>query len=115
MQPHERFPRCFNLILTVGEYFVPHADHDGAVRDHGVRGIPGARWIWADVKTPEQHLAKSKWILDTFMPWEAERCNDVELTDANGILAGACAHRAQARGDAPIGAARCSAWAMWSC
>jgi hypothetical protein len=40
------------------------------------------------VTTPQEHLAKSKWILETFMPWEAERCNDIELTDDNGILAG---------------------------
>ena len=43
---------------------------------------------WNDVKTPEQHLAKSKWVLETFMPLEAERCHNVELTDDNGILAG---------------------------
>ena len=43
---------------------------------------------WGDVTTPEEHLAKSKWILDTFMPWEAARCRAIELTDANGILAG---------------------------
>ena len=53
-------------------------------------GIPGGPMdCWKDVKTPEQHLERSsKWILDTFLPWEAERCRNVELTDANGILAG---------------------------
>lgn len=35
---------------------------------------------WKDVKTPQEHLAKSKWILDTFLPWEADRCRNVELT-----------------------------------
>jgi hypothetical protein len=40
------------------------------------------------VTTPAEHLAKSRWILETFLPWEAERCRDVELTDDNGILAG---------------------------
>jgi hypothetical protein len=43
---------------------------------------------WGDVTTPAEHLAKSKWILDTFMPWEAERCRSIELTDENGVLAG---------------------------
>ena len=52
---------------------------------------------WKDVTSPQQHLERSKWILDTFLPWEAERCRNVELTDANGILAGAFrADRAQA-------------------
>ena len=40
------------------------------------------------MKTPEEHLAKSKWILETFLPWEAERCQNIELTDDNGILSG---------------------------
>jgi hypothetical protein len=52
-------------------------------------GIPeGPMDCWRDVSSPEEHLAKSKWILDTFFPWEGERCHHVELTDANGILAG---------------------------
>ena len=38
--------------------------------------------------TPAEHLEKSRWILETFLPWEAERCRDIELTDENGILAG---------------------------
>jgi hypothetical protein len=40
------------------------------------------------VHTPEEHLAKSKWILDTFIPLEGERCRNIELTDDKGILAG---------------------------
>ena len=43
---------------------------------------------WGECDSPAEHLAKSKWILDTFLPWEAERAKNVELTDANGILAG---------------------------
>ncbi len=43
---------------------------------------------WSDVRSPEEHLAKSIWILDTFLPWQGERCHNVELTDPNGILAG---------------------------
>ncbi|MBS2614676.1 FAD-binding oxidoreductase, partial [Salmonella enterica subsp. enterica serovar 1,4,[5],12:i:-] len=52
-------------------------------------GVPGGPMdCWGDVKTPEQHLERSRWILDTFVPWEAERCRDIALTDDNGILAG---------------------------
>jgi len=81
---------CFNLIPTVGEYFVfPALTTTGACEIMVFEGVPGGPMdCWRDVTTPEEHLAKSKWILDTFMPWEGERNRDSELTDANGILAG---------------------------
>ncbi|HEY1367258.1 MAG TPA: styrene monooxygenase/indole monooxygenase family protein [Gaiellaceae bacterium] len=81
---------CFNLIPTVGEYFVfPALTTTGECEIMVFEGVPGGPMdCWGDVSTPDEHLAKSKWILDTFMPWEGERCRDVELTDANGILAG---------------------------
>ena len=43
---------------------------------------------WQDVRTPAEHLARSLQILEQFLPWEAERCRDVQLTDPNGILLG---------------------------
>lgn len=43
---------------------------------------------WDGIKTPEQHLKKSLEILENHLPWEAERCRHVDLTDDNGILAG---------------------------
>jgi hypothetical protein len=81
---------CFNLIPTVGEYFVfPALTTSGPCEIMVFEGIPGGPMdCWSDVKTPAEHLAKSKWILDTFLPWEAERCRAIELTDANGVLAG---------------------------
>jgi styrene monooxygenase A-like protein len=81
---------CFNLVPTVGEYFVfPALTTTGECEIMVFEGIPGGPMdCWGDVTTPAEHLAKSKWILETFMPWEAERCHDVELTDDNGILAG---------------------------
>jgi len=80
----------FNLIPTVGEYFVfPALTTTGPCEIMVFEGIPGGPMdCWGDVKSPAEHLAKSKWILDTFLPWEAERAKKVELTDANGILAG---------------------------
>jgi hypothetical protein len=52
-------------------------------------GVPGGPMdCWADVKSPDQHLEKSKQILEQYLPWEAERCRDIQLTDDNGILAG---------------------------
>ena len=81
---------CFNLCPGVGEYFVfPALTTTGECEIMVLEGVPGGPMdCWGEVTTPEEHLAKSKWILDTFFPWEAERCRDVELTDANGILAG---------------------------
>ncbi|MDE2285497.1 MAG: FAD-binding oxidoreductase, partial [Hyphomicrobiales bacterium] len=80
----------FNLIPGVGEYFVfPSLTTTGPCEIMVLEGVPGGPMdCWADVKTPEQHLAKSKWILETFLPWEAERAKNVQLTDANGILSG---------------------------
>jgi 2-polyprenyl-6-methoxyphenol hydroxylase-like FAD-dependent oxidoreductase len=81
---------CFNLIPTVGEYFVfPALTTTGECEIMVFEGIPGGPMdCWGDVTTPQEHLAKSKWILETFMPWEAERNRYSELTDDNGILAG---------------------------
>ncbi len=80
----------FNLVPGVGEYFVfPALTTTGACEIMVFEGVPGGPMdCWNDVKTPAEHLAKSKWILDTFMPLEGERCREVELTDDNGILAG---------------------------
>jgi hypothetical protein len=82
---------CFNLIPGVGEYFVfPALTNSGACEIMVLEGIPGGPMdCWKDVTSPQEHLARSKWILDTFLPWEADRCRNVELTDANGILSGA--------------------------
>jgi len=81
---------CFNLIPTVGEYFVfPALTTTGPCEIMVFEGIPGGPMdCWGDVTSPAQHLAKSKWILETFLPWEAARCRDVALTDDNGILVG---------------------------
>ncbi|MHB1834632.1 MAG: styrene monooxygenase/indole monooxygenase family protein [Solirubrobacteraceae bacterium] len=81
---------CFNLVPGVGEYFVfPALTTTGACEIMVFEGIPGGPMdCWGDVSTPEQHLQRSKEILDQFMPWEAERCRAIELTDPNGILAG---------------------------
>lgn len=80
----------FNLIPGVGEYFVfPSLTTTGPCEIMVLEGVPGGPMdCWAEVKTPDQHLAKSKWILETFLPWEAERSKNIELTDPSGILTG---------------------------
>src|SRR5207245_5278725 len=91
MVPRKPFTAVsFNLVPGVGEYFVfPALTTGGECEIMVLEGVPGGPMdCWADVSTSDEHLARSKWILETFFPWEAERCHDVELTDPNGILAG---------------------------
>ena len=81
---------CFNLIPNVGEYFVfPALTTSGPCEImvfEGVRG--GPMDCWFGNLTPAVHLARSKQILETFLPWESARCRNLELTDDNGILSG---------------------------
>jgi hypothetical protein len=91
MVPRQPFTAVsFNLVPGIGEYFVfPALTTTGLCEIMVFEGVPGGPMdCWNDVRTPEEHLAKSKWILETLMPLEADRCHDVELTDENGILAG---------------------------
>jgi flavin reductase (DIM6/NTAB) family NADH-FMN oxidoreductase RutF len=80
----------FNLIPNVGEYFAfPALTASGPCEImvfEGVRGGPVDRW--SEDSTPAQHLAYSQELLKIFLPWEAERARNVELTDENGILSG---------------------------
>ncbi len=91
MAPRPEFSAvCFNLVPGVGEYFVfPALTTTGACEIMVFEGVPGGPMdCWDDVRTPEQHLERSLWILETFLPWEAARCRDVALTDPNGVLRG---------------------------
>lgn len=91
MRPTADYSRVsFNLIPGVGEYFVfPALTTTGPCDIMVFEGLPGGPMdCWRDVDSPRAHLARSLEILRTFLPWEAERCEQVELTDARGILAG---------------------------
>lgn len=91
MTPRTPFSRvCFNLIPGIGEYFVfPALTLSGPCEIMVFEGIPGGPMDrWADARTPERHLAECLRILRTWLPWEAERCDAVTLTDEQGILAG---------------------------
>ncbi|WP_428424373.1 styrene monooxygenase/indole monooxygenase family protein [Methylibium sp.] len=80
----------FNVIPGIGEWVMfPGLTTSGPCEIMSFFGIPGGPLdCWADVKTPEQHLEKSLSILETYLPWGAERCRDAQLTDDNGILSG---------------------------
>jgi flavin reductase (DIM6/NTAB) family NADH-FMN oxidoreductase RutF/flavin-dependent dehydrogenase len=91
MIPRSEYPAVsFNLIPGVGEYFVfPALTETGPCEIMVFEGVPGGPMdCWAGVTAPVEHLTKSKWILETYLPWEAERCMNIELTDPHGILAG---------------------------
>lgn len=91
LKPREPFSAvCFNLIPGVGEYFVfPALTTTGPCEIMVFEGVVGGPMDrWQEATTPEAHLAMSKEILETFIPWEAERAQEVSLTDDNGILAG---------------------------
>jgi Styrene monooxygenase A putative substrate binding domain len=91
MVPRKTFTAvAFSLIPGVGEYFVfPALTTTGACEIMVFEGVPGGPMdCWGDVKAPEQHLQRSKEILQKFLPWEAERCRDIELTDNMGTLVG---------------------------
>ncbi len=91
MVPRKPFTAVsFNLVPGVGEYFVfPALTVTGTCEIMVFEGVPGGPMdSWQNVSTPEQHLRRSQEILEKFMPWEAERCRKLKLTDDNGILAG---------------------------
>jgi flavin reductase (DIM6/NTAB) family NADH-FMN oxidoreductase RutF/flavin-dependent dehydrogenase len=91
MRPREPYSAVsFSLVPNVGEYFVfPALTTSGPCEIMVFEAIPGGPWdCWSDVATPYDHLARSKAMLEKFLPWEAERCHDIELTDENGVLTG---------------------------
>ncbi|GGB86993.1 hypothetical protein GCM10011352_11090 [Marinobacterium zhoushanense] len=91
MKPMEPFSRvAFNLIPGVGEYFCfPALTSSGPCEIMVFEGIPGGPMdCWQDVKTPQEHLSRSLEIVKNFAPAEVERCQGIELTDDNGIIAG---------------------------
>lgn len=90
LKPREEYSAVsFNLIPGVGEYFVfPALTTTGPCEIMVFEGVPGGPMdVWKGL-TPDEHLETSKNILETFLPWEAERATDVQLTDPNGILQG---------------------------
>lgn len=81
---------CFNLMPGVGEHFVfPALTTTGECEIMVFEGVPGGPMdTWGEVNAPAEHLAKSNEILQTYFPWEGERCAHIELTDSGGVLAG---------------------------
>lgn len=81
--------RC-NLVPGVGELFVmPTYTTSGRADILFWEGIPGGPLdAFQGVKDPGEHLALTLELMEKFLPWEYARATKVELTDANGTLAG---------------------------
>ncbi|MER6105468.1 styrene monooxygenase/indole monooxygenase family protein [Streptomyces sp. NPDC001832] len=87
--PHFDAVRC-NLVPGVGELFVmPTLTTSGRADILFWEGIPGGPLdVFRDIKDPSEHLAMTLELMKRFTPWEYDRATKVELTDANGTLAG---------------------------
>ncbi len=81
--------RC-NLVPTVGEMFImPTLTTSGPADILFWEGVPGGPLdVFDGVKDPAEHLRLTLELMARFVPWEYERTHGVELTDANGTLAG---------------------------
>ncbi|WP_063052536.1 styrene monooxygenase/indole monooxygenase family protein [Nocardia arthritidis] len=91
MTPRETFSAVsFNMIPGIGEYFVfPALTTTGPCEIMVMEGVPGGPMdCFNGVTDPQQHLELALGVVRTYLPWEAERCLDVELTDDLGVLAG---------------------------
>ena len=91
MTPMSPFSRVsFNLIPGVGEYFVfPCLTTTGPCEIMVFEGIPGGPMdCWQGITSAEQHFEKSLELVNRYVPWEAERCRSVEMTDDKGFLSG---------------------------
>ncbi|MFD9977605.1 styrene monooxygenase/indole monooxygenase family protein [Streptomyces sp. NPDC059017] len=81
--------RC-NLVPGVGELFImPTLTLSGRADILFWEGIPGGPLdVFQGVKDPAEHLSLTLELMEKFTPWEYARATKVELTDANGTLAG---------------------------
>ncbi|WP_261568146.1 styrene monooxygenase/indole monooxygenase family protein [Frankia gtarii] len=80
----------FNIAPGAGELFViPAYTLSGNCDILFFEGIPGGPLdCWDDHPEPAEHLRRVLELTRTYVPWEYERCVDVELTDSHATLAG---------------------------
>lgn len=90
LAPRDEFSAVsFNLIPGVGEYFVfPALTTTGPCEIMVFEGVPGGPMDCWKGLTADEHLQTSKDVLNKYLPWEAARATDVEMTDKNGFLQG---------------------------
>lgn len=91
VEPREPLPGItFTAIPGIGEWVMfPALTTSGPCEIMTFFGIPGGPLdCWSGVTTPDHHLEKSLSILNTYVPWGAERCRNAKLSDDNGFLSG---------------------------
>lgn len=78
------------VVPGIGEYLYFRALTTSGVCDIMLfeAVIGGPMDVWAGVDAPEAHPKKAKELLKTFIPWEAARCENIELTDPKAVLRG---------------------------
>ena len=91
LEPESLFSIC--IVPGVGEYFVgPALTLSGPCWTMCFEAIPGGPMDVFGAASPDDldaWLSLCKDVLGRFMPWEAERCGRLGLTDAQGTLKGA--------------------------
>ncbi len=81
---------CANLIPGVGEYFVmPGLTTSGPCHFMILEGIPGGPLdCWDTVQTADEHAALLQDTLARWLPWEAERAQNITPADAQAAVRG---------------------------
>lgn len=79
-----------NIIPGVGEYFItPGLTLTGPCDMMLFEGLPGGPFdCWQNILDPTHRLEKALELLKKFVPWEAEHCHKVSLTDDKATLQG---------------------------
>lgn len=79
-----------NVIPGVGEYFItPGLTLTGPCEMMLFEGLLGGPFdCWQNILDPTQRLEKALELLKEFVPWEAEHCHKVSLTDNKATLQG---------------------------
>lgn len=94
LDPPSTFSIC--IVPGVGEYFVgPSLTLTGPCNTMCFEAIPGGPMdVFRDAAWREDldaYVERCKEVLARFMPWEAERCEHIDITDDQATLAGAYA------------------------
>lgn len=79
-----------NVIPGVGEYFItPGLTLTGNCEMMLFEGLPGGPFdCWQNITNPDLRLEKALELLKKFIPWEAELCQKIGLTDRQATLQG---------------------------
>ena len=90
LQTPERLATEVTVMPGTGEiFFFPVLTITGPANLLMFEGRMGGRLdSWDGIDTPADYLQQAKTVIETFMPWAADRVADVTLTDDNAVLRG---------------------------